>query len=282
MDRKKKVRELSALADSEEDLRLIEKIEQQRRAIMHARRHGGKLTAAEAELRDLHLDGYRFRLNMRTAPAAIDTLIDLWIDNAHMRLPGFDGQANRTVIDIGANEGFYSLRIKRQNPSARVLAVEPVQATYARLTDNIALNSCHKVYPLRAAACNADGPLSLQRHTTVPTVSSLDVSALEQGWIKPESLREEAVPGCRLDSIMRDYRRYGFDKIDVLKIDVEGAELAVLQGARETLAKTARIVLEWHAPLTKRGAITFLVRQGFRLLREESRRFGDLYFERKR
>lgn len=284
MDRKEKLRQLSALAESDEDIRLIEQIEQSRQEIMRGKRRGGKRSGPNSnpELRDLRLDGCILRLNMQTAPAAIDTIIDLWIDNAHMSLPMFQGAANRTVIDIGANEGFYSLRMKRQNSFAKMVAVEPVEATYARLATNIALNSCHDMYLLQGAVDKEDAPIRLQRHTTVPTVSSKDVEALGQNWIKRESLREELVQGYKLDSLMQEYSGYGFDEIDLIKIDVEGGELAVLQGGRETLAKTLRVVLEWHTPQMKRAVEAFLEAQGFRLLWEEQHRFGDLYFERKR
>ena len=65
-----------------------------------------------------------------------------------------------------------------------------------------------------------------------------------------------------------------------MKIDVEGAEVEVLQGAQEVLGMASRIVLEWHSSALKDAAITFLQKRGFRLLMAEAHRFGDLYFER--
>ena len=276
MDRKKKIRQLAALADRSEDVRLIQEIEARRREIMR-----GRATAPAGQgWCDLQVAGSTFRLNMLSAAASLDTLIDLWIDSAHMRLPAFEGPANGRVLDIGANEGYYSLRIKQQNSAAKVIALEPVQQSFDQLAANIALNACRDVYAQQAAASDSDGPLTLQRHPSVPTVSGKNTEALNQAWIRREDLRDEQVQGYRLDTLMPGYREYGFDWIDLMKIDVEGDELNVLKGAEDTLDKTSRIVIEWHTNQVKGGVIAFLEQRGFRLLWEEGHRFGDLYFER--
>ncbi|MFW6208287.1 MAG: FkbM family methyltransferase [Spirochaetota bacterium] len=276
MDRKNKIQQFAAMADRAEDVRLIQEIEARRKAIMRGRAPA----RAGEQWRELHVAGCTFRLNMLSAAASLDTLIDLWGDSAHMRLPAFEGQANRRVLDIGANEGYYSLRIKHQNSAAKVIALEPVQQSYDQLAANIWLNACRDVYALRAAASESDGPLTLQRHPAVPTVSGKNTEALNQTWIRREDLRDEQVQGYRLDTLMPGYSGYGFDWIDLIKIDVEGDELNVLKGAEDTLGKTSRIVIEWHTARLKSEVISFLEQRGFRLLREEGHRFGDLYFER--
>lgn len=263
------------MADSAADIRTIETIERQRQAILRGR----PFAPSEEEFFDLHVNGFTFRLEKRTAPASIDTLIDLWVENAHMRLPGFSGRENTTVLDIGANEGFYSLRIKQQNRDARVLAVEPVKESYTRLTDNIALNSCSRLHTVQAAVDSAAGRITLQRHTGVPTVTSKNVDQLNQSWIKREHIIEEPAEAYRLDALVFRYREYGFDGIDLIKIDVEGAELDVLKGAAETLEKTSRIVVEWHSPRLRDAVIAWLAQCNFRLLHAEKQRFGDLYFQ---
>lgn len=290
MDRKKKIQQLSALADSAADIQLIEKIELQRRAILrgrpstpshstHSPSTHSHSKAPEEEVFNLHLNGFTFRLDMQTAAASIDTLIDLWVEEVHMRLPGFSGRENGTVLDIGANEGFYSLRIQQQNRAAKVLAIEPVRATYKRLAENIELNSCSTVYTLQAAVDSAAGRINLQCHSAVPTIASKNVGQLNQSWINKEHLAEEIAEAYSLDALVSRYREYGFDGIDLIKIDVEGAELDVLKGAVETLEKTARIVVEWHSPELRDGVIAFLTQSNFRLLHAERQRFGDLYFQ---
>ncbi|MDZ7792824.1 MAG: FkbM family methyltransferase [Spirochaetia bacterium] len=286
MDRLAKIKQLKSLAASNEDIHLIDRIEVRRRAIMGNNKSpvsgphtSSSIFRGEEELQDLHLAGLTFRLNMEYAPASIDTLIDLWIDSAHMGLPGFRAQENDTVLDIGANEGFYTLRMKHENPTARVLAVEPISSTYQLLTTNLALNHCTRsqVYPVHAAAAAGQLHVEMFHHAHVPTISSAHISQLDQPWIKPSSLQKELVEAFSLDEICRSA---GFKRVDLIKIDVEGAEIEVLQGAQEILGRASRIVLEWHSSALKDAAITFLQKRGFRLLLAEAHRFGDLYFER--
>src|SRR6056297_2230885 len=108
MNRKMRIQQLAAMADRAEDVQLIQEIEARRREILRGRAPA----PAGTQCCDLHVAGCTFRLNMLSAAASLDTLIDLWVDSAHMRLPAFQGQTNRRVLDIGANEGYYCLRIK--------------------------------------------------------------------------------------------------------------------------------------------------------------------------
>jgi len=289
MDRSAKIIQLKSLAATDEDISLIDRIEARRRVIMGKTKKkqnpiNGPYTCSSNlqggdELQDLHLAGLTFRLNMEYAPASMDTLIDLWIDTAHRSLPGFRGDENDTILDIGANEGFYTLRMKQENPTARVLSVEPINTTYQLLTTNLALNHCTRsqVYPVHAAAAKEHRHVEMFRHSHVPTVSSEHINQLDQPWIKPSNLQKELVKAFSLDEMCR---HAGFEAVDLVKIDVEGAEIDVLQGAKEVLERASRIVLEWHSPELKDAAITFLQKRGFRLLLAEAHRFGDLYFER--
>ncbi|MCF7948576.1 MAG: FkbM family methyltransferase [Spirochaetia bacterium] len=285
MDRSTKISQLKSLAAADEDINLIDRIEARRQAIMGKPQKkqssigGSKTGDTSSKLEDLHLAGLTFRMNMAYAPASIDTLIDLWIDTAHRSLPGFRGEENDTILDIGANEGFYTLRMKQENPAARVLSVEPISATYQLLTTNLALNPCTRsyVYPVNAAAAAGHRHMEMFRHSHVPTVSSEHISQLDQPWIKPSSLQKEMVEAFSLDEMCR---HAGFGAVDLIKIDVEGAEVDVLQGAEEVLGRTLRIVVEWHSPVLRDATIALLQKRGFHLLLAEEHRFGDLYFER--
>lgn len=299
MNRRAKLHRLKALADTEEDVLLIEQIEALRKRIlkggheqgikkgpsnMRADKREDKRSVKRSdekgeEVRYLHISGLTFQMKMSSAPASLDTIIDVWIENTHMELFNFTAAQNHTILDIGANEGFYTLRMKQQNPAARVLAVEPVGATYQQLAANLSLNNCEYVYPVHGAAYSDHRHIQLHTYPLVSTVASEDIEALDQGWIDSHLLRKEVVEAFSVDELCRHYADYGFTAVDLLKIDVEGAELEVVKGAQDLLQRTARIVIEWHSD-TRRDAVTeYLTRRGYRLTYAEDRRFGDLYFE---
>ena len=60
----------------------------------------------------------------------------------------------------------------------------------------------------------------------------------------------------------------------------EEMELEILSVSKETLRFVKRIVVEWHLEDTKQKLITLLEKEGFRLIYEEPRDYGDLYFEK--
>src|SRR5207245_2905245 len=89
-------------------------------------------------------DDYPARLELRNG-LAIDLnefvdLITAWVVffRDEYRVPS----DVRTVLDLGANIGCFSLKTVREIPAARVIAVEPFPATHERLTANIARNGC--------------------------------------------------------------------------------------------------------------------------------------------
>ncbi|MBU6423753.1 MAG: FkbM family methyltransferase [Chloroflexi bacterium] len=74
----------------------------------------------------------------------------------------------------------------------------------------------------------------------------------------PDARERFAVEVRTLDSLLEAERR-----VDLLKIDTEGAEVEVLAGAASTLRRTGRVVLEWHSPALRAAARTLLAEGGF-------------------
>jgi FkbM family methyltransferase len=138
-----------------------------------------------------------------------------------------------TVIDIGAHHGYYTLLASRRvGPSGRVLAFEPSTRERNRLNLHLRLNRCKNVSVESCALGDADsaGQLFL-----APTN--------ESGF---NSLRKPDVSGAttpisvvvqRLDDVLLKQQ---IRSVDFVKLDVEGAELSVLKGARELLTKRPR------------------------------------------
>jgi len=129
----------------------------------------------------------------------------------------------RIFVDVGANIGLISFALARARPQLKVYAFEPDRNATKRFRDNLDLNPdiSTKVHLIENAVADVNGDLLFQ--------PSLDCSNPEVGRIVTEekqNLTAYAVPSVRLDSFFENVGKYP----DVIKIDVEGFELRVLEG----------------------------------------------------
>ena len=128
-----------------------------------------------------------------------------------------------TIVDVGANIGLYSLYAASRRPRATVLAVEPVPEIVVRLKRNIALNKLQTVTVCDYALAEDQGTRALMLNVTTNTGgSSLVVSQVPfQGFEKTINVKTKT-----LYQALRENR---VERLDVLKIDVEGYEYPVLK-----------------------------------------------------
>jgi FkbM family methyltransferase len=140
------------------------------------------------------------------------------------------------VFDVGANIGLTSLEFARV--AQRVLAFEPNPPTAERLERNLAANNIGNVTILRSAVGATSGTVTFHESVQA-TLSSASV-------VPPGLVRSFEVPLTTLDD---EWIAAGRPAVSVLKIDVEGGEFAVLQGASALLtACHPAILLEaWGA-----------------------------------
>lgn len=125
-----------------------------------------------------------------------------------------------TFIDIGANIGAYSLFVAaRAGPRARILAIEPQPDIFARLTYNIAQNPFGTVKAIACALADKPGELTLFLDPANKGESSVRI--LNSG--ATTSVR---VPAMTLLGLMESE---GYDRLDAVKLDVEGAEDLILE-----------------------------------------------------
>lgn len=126
-----------------------------------------------------------------------------------------------TFIDIGANAGTYALPMARHvGAGGRVIAVEPHPVMIARLAFNKAASDSGNVTIVAAAAGDVDGELMIATDSENVGASHVYSGAGPHS----DAIR---VPAMRLLRIVQDHR---IEKIDSLKIDVEGYEDRVLTG----------------------------------------------------
>ncbi len=141
-----------------------------------------------------------------------------------------------TVFDVGANSGLFSLLAARRDPTVTVHAIEPVARVFSVLQSNVALNRLVNVTCHRLACSDRSGPATLH----VPTREPVPVMAsLLSGWPDVAATGETVECGT-VDELVETA---GVTRVDVVKIDAEGSEDAVLRGARRTLGQYRPFVL---------------------------------------
>jgi FkbM family methyltransferase len=153
-------------------------------------------------------------------------------------------------IDVGANVGYYSVIAgKIVGESGQVISVEPVPSTARVLDINLKLNGLKNVVVVPKAAWNIDCLLDLQVPRGFFGLSSVHES---QG-----TFNKVNVEGFPLDDLS------DVGNVRLLKIDAEGSEYMVLEGATRLLERTEFVVLE--ASDQKDEIIRLLLEKGFKL-----------------
>jgi FkbM family methyltransferase len=140
-----------------------------------------------------------------------------------------------TIVDLGSHVGASILFFRRRFPDARIVGFEPDPANFRKLSRNVGHLSGVELHNIAIAA--ADGPVEFYESGAYDGwASSLTRST---PWQRPVQ-----VEGRTLESALA---ACGIERIDLLKIDVEGAEYAILGGYRN-LGAVAHVIGEVHAP----------------------------------
>lgn len=166
-----------------------------------------------------------------------------------------------TFLDVGAHVGYHALLARQAvGATGRVLALDPQPYNCNKIMINAALNGFTNITTVVGAAGDRDGVVLLREQ------AAYDKSRLSlQGpGMHDQSLGFE-VPLWTLDTLVR---RHGIDRLRLLKMDVEGFELAVLKGALPILACTENLIYEEAGDMPAETSATIralLLQEGFTL-----------------
>ena len=138
----------------------------------------------------------------------------------------------RVVFDIGANIGDFTLTAYRSFPNAHIYSFEPVSTTYKRLCENVS-DYRDRITPYNFGFFNAYKRLDIHITSFHGANSILDQS--QDYKINAHShikeIGTENIEVCTMDSFLSNNN---IDKINIVKIDVEGVEKEVIEGGLET------------------------------------------------
>ena len=146
----------------------------------------------------------------------------------------------KTIIDVGANEGGFASKIRQIFPDAMIYSFEPIEDCFNKLRVNFEHDKFFKAF--NVACSNTKGSSAFNINSNSGSSSMLKIGrthlnaypdAIEQKIIEIETVK--------LDQFFNDIR---LTEPVLLKIDVQGAEKKVLEGARELLKKIKIVFIE--------------------------------------
>ena len=148
------------------------------------------------------------------------------------------------VLDIGANIGIYSLIAgKRVGKFGKVYAFEPATKAYNNLLSNIELNKFDNIIPIKSGVSECSGTASFN-------ICEDDAFNSLGGTPMREIVKKETIELTSIDDFVK---KNNIKKIDVIKVDTEGAEYLVFKGAEKTINIYKPILFFENNPSAQEG-----------------------------
>lgn len=173
---------------------------------------------------------------------------------------GFTIQPRWKIIDVGAGVGDYTLYAAQVQPDSQVFAFEPYPQSFSLMQENLRLNRASNVQSFDKAIGAASGELVLDLAGGEPLQFQ---SVSKQAVAMEKSLSVDAL------SLADAFAMLEVESCDLLKLDCEGAEYAILfDTPRPVLSQVQRIVMEYHdnvVEYTHDDLARFLIEQGFQV-----------------
>jgi FkbM family methyltransferase len=171
--------------------------------------------------------GVRAPFKLRVPSTDVLTYKQVFLDNEY-DFRAVEGP--QVIVDAGANIGLASILFANRFPQAKVFAIEPEHDNFNLLADNT--RSYDNIVPLQAALWGENTTI----HLTDPGDGAW-------GFMTEPAGEGHAVTAITVDRLMRDN---GIDHIDILKVDIEGAEKEVFADTSAWIDRVGSIIVELH------------------------------------
>jgi FkbM family methyltransferase len=183
---------------------------------------------------DVYPPGSGYPVRLRFGTSDIATYMQIFRDLEY-ELP--DVECATTIIDCGANIGLSAIFFAQRYPGADIIAIEPEETNFRLLKRNT--SPYGRIVPLQAALWRSNGTIDV-------------VDPGEGKWAyrvaQAHDAQDVRVNGQRVEAVTVDtvMERFGLSHVDILKMDIEGAEKEVFEGAPPWLSKVGMIAVELH------------------------------------
>ena len=157
---------------------------------------------------------------------------EIFLDNEYYFVAG---KKNPYIIDCGSNIGMSILYFKMLYPNSRIVAFEPLEETYFCLNENVKNNHLNSIVTHNVALSNRKGTIDLYYDK-------------ENTGCLRTSTKQERMPKQRRSVAVTLLSKHIDEDVDFLKIDIEGAELEVLEEVNSAgkLGYIKQMVIEYH------------------------------------
>ena len=188
----------------------------------------------------------------------------------------FKIRREEVVIDVGAHIGLYALYAAKKGKLC--IAIEPCSKNFEHLLRNIQINGLDNLIALNYAAWNSDEdrvPLYGPSQKNADNVLSIDREHLLRELSENGAKIYEYVETRTIDSILDEI---GINKVDWVKIDVEGAEVEVLQGMKKCLRDNPNLKILIEVQKENEAKVNSLLKGFNRVLLIERARTRDFLY----
>jgi FkbM family methyltransferase len=147
-----------------------------------------------------------------------------------------------TILDIGANTGMFSLLAKAHNQQAQVYAIEPIDINFEVLTKNMEKNK-FSIHAIKAALSNVSGTAKM--YMIKDRLNYMTSINDNRYLVHPQTPNSSDVIEVEVPTIsFKDIEiKYKLPKIDLVKIDVEGHEIPVLENMYQRIKEDRPVIL---------------------------------------
>jgi FkbM family methyltransferase len=168
------------------------------------------------------------------------------------------------IVDLGANIGFASLYLAKAYPSARVVSVEPNRENFGLLQTNLKdLIRRGRCIPLQAGVWSVHKPLAVDPKWQDGAYNAYRLQDGTQGQHAADS-----VQGITMEEILAAAKS---QQVDLLKVDIEGAEVELFRGDLGWLKRVRAIAIEFHGESRHESRFDQILKtNGFSVCEEES------------